>query len=97
MCSVEQLAVRNRIKRVQTWYSYLVRCSDGSYYTGISTDVERRVRQHNTSKLGARYTRGRRPVVLVYWKSHFDRSTASREEFHLKQLSHGLNLSWRLL
>lgn len=48
------------------WFVYLVRCSDGTLYCGISTDVDRRVKEHNTSKRGARYTHKRRPVVLVY-------------------------------
>ena len=48
------------------WYFYVVRCCDNSLYAGITTDVDRRVSQHNTSKRGAKYTRSRRPVALVH-------------------------------
>ena len=48
------------------WWVYLVSCSDGSLYTGITTNVERRISEHNTSKKGAKYTRNKRPVRLVY-------------------------------
>ena len=51
---------------MKDWYVYLVRCSDNSIYTGITVDIERRVIEHNTSKKGAKYTRTRQPVKLVY-------------------------------
>jgi len=51
---------------IKPWFIYVVRCSDNSLYTGITTDVMRRVKEHNTSKKGARYTRSRRPVTLAY-------------------------------
>ncbi len=66
---------------------YILRCADKTYYTGITTDVDRRVVEHNTSPLGARYTRGRRPVTLVYVQSYVDRSAAAREEVRIKKLS----------
>ncbi|XPF92476.1 GIY-YIG nuclease family protein [Colwellia sp. RE-S-Sl-9] len=69
------------------WYVYFVRCSDNSLYTGITTDLQRRIDEHNHSnKLGAKYTRVRRPVELVYWEQQLDRKTASQREYQLKQL-----------
>ena len=56
-------------------------------YTGIATDLVRRVKEHNTSKLGAKYTRGRRPVKLVYSKKFRNRSLASKAEAKMKMLS----------
>jgi len=64
-----------------------VRCSDGTLYTGITTDVTRRLHEHNATKKGAKYTRGRRPVELVYWIDFNDRSTASKAESRFKKLS----------
>ena len=66
---------------------YIVACSDGTYYTGIATDVEKRVREHNTSAKGARYTRSRRPVVLVYHENHPDRSSALKREYAIKKMT----------
>lgn len=72
---------------------YILRCADETLYTGITTDVKRRVDEHNHSPLGARYTRGRRPVLLVYEQSFENRSQASREEARIKQLSRSEKLS----
>jgi len=69
----------------QTWFVYLLRCADDTLYTGISTDVARRVDEHNAgAPLGARYTRARRPVVLVYLESVASRSAAQRREREIK-------------
>jgi putative endonuclease len=70
---------------------YMVQCSDSTLYTGWTTDVERRVRQHNAGQ-GARYTAGRRPVHLVYTESHPDRGTAMRREIEIKQMSRAKKL-----
>jgi putative endonuclease len=69
------------------WWVYLVSCSDGSLYTGITTNVERRISEHNTSKKGAKYTRNKRPVRLIYSEVQSDRSTASKREYFIKKLS----------
>jgi putative endonuclease len=70
------------------WYVYILRCADGSLYTGIATDVDRRLREHNEHpRLAARYTRARRPVVLVYAEKVADRAAAARREYVIKQLS----------
>lgn len=65
---------------------YIVRCSDDTYYTGIAIDVARRIEEHNTSPKGARYTRSRRPVTLVYHEEHPDRSSASKREYAIKKM-----------
>ena len=70
------------------WYVYLLRCRDKSLYAGITTDIERRVHEHNhADKLAASYTRARRPVELVYWETCTSRSQALSREASLRQLS----------
>jgi putative endonuclease len=66
-------------------YCYILECSDGTYYTGWTTDPERRLRQHNRGN-GARYTRARRPVRLVYVEEQPDRSSAMRREIRIKRM-----------
>ncbi len=68
------------------WYTYMVRCADNTLYTGITTDLERRVGEHNGNKKGARYTRSRRPVELVFSEAHTDRSMASSREMAIKKM-----------
>jgi putative endonuclease len=75
-----------------TWYVYIVRCADGTLYTGISNDVERRVAQHNEGK-GARYTRGRRPVSLAYVEEAASKSAASKREAAIKYLPRAAKLA----
>jgi len=65
----------------------MVRCADNSLYTGITTDLERRLREHNEGKTGSRYTRARRPVTLAYQEASDSRANASRREHEIKQLS----------
>jgi len=70
------------------WWVYLVRCADGSLYTGITRDLERRVLEHNEGgRAGARYTRGRRPVRLVYSEPAVSQAEAARREAEIKALS----------
>lgn len=64
----------------------MLRCGDGSLYTGIATDVQRRIGEHNLGKRGAKYLRGRGPLELVYEKVVGDRSVATRIEHCIKQL-----------
>lgn len=66
---------------------YVVRCADNSLYTGIATDVERRLRQHEDGRRGARYLKGRTPIELVFSQVVGDRSRASRIEYRLKKLA----------
>lgn len=66
---------------------YVLRCGDDTFYTGVTTDVERRINEHNyDDKLAASYTRGRRPVELVYTESCDDRSEALKREMGIKKL-----------
>jgi putative endonuclease len=67
-------------------YCYILECSDGTYYTGWTTDPERREKHHNAGR-AAKYTRGRRPVRLVYTEQQSDRSSAMRREAQIKQMS----------
>lgn len=69
------------------WFIYLVQCADRSLYTGITTDLLRRIKEHNNSPNGAKYTRARRPVQLVYFEQCDSRSSASKREHALKGLS----------
>lgn len=66
---------------------YMVRCADGTYYTGIARDVAARVQAHNVSPHGAKYTKARRPVQLVYAEPALDRAVAQRREYAIKQLT----------
>jgi putative endonuclease len=69
------------------WFVYILECNDGTLYTGITTNVERRLNEHNTSKRGAKYTRTRRPVKLAAIVAICeDRATASRKEYNIKKL-----------
>ncbi|MDD4026616.1 MAG: GIY-YIG nuclease family protein [Candidatus Shapirobacteria bacterium] len=69
------------------YFVYIIQCNDQTLYTGITTDLDRRIKEHNNSKLGAKYTKIRRPVKLVYSKEFIDRSEASKEESKIKKLS----------
>jgi putative endonuclease len=68
------------------WQVYILECADGTLYTGITTDLKRRLVEHNSSALGAKFTKARRPVKLVYSKKCVDRSNASKEENRIKKL-----------
>jgi putative endonuclease len=69
------------------YHLYIVRCADDTLYTGITTDLERRIVEHNESPKGARYTRARRPVTLVYSKKCRNRISASKQEWNIKQMT----------
>ena len=69
----------------KNWYLYILRCGDGTLYTGITTDVEKRLEQHRTGK-GAKYTRGRQPLELVYREKCGDHSTALKREYEIKKM-----------
>jgi len=73
---------------MKSWFVYLLRCSDGTLYAGITNDLARRIDEHNSSNLrGAKYVRGRRPVKLLYSKRCASRSVALKEEVSLKKLT----------
>lgn len=84
---------------MKPWFVYILRCADDTLYTGITTDVARRIDEHNAGRTpGARYTRGRRPVQLAYAEEAVNRSTAASREAAIKQLDRScklaLCLSW---
>jgi len=68
------------------WYLYIIKCRDGTFYTGVTTDIDKRLERHNVGK-GAKYTRGRRPVKLVYYERDLTERAARRREREIK--------SWR--
>lgn len=70
-----------------SYYVYILKCSDTTLYTGITTDITRRVQEHNSSEKGAKYTKLRRPVELVYSEEAEDRSSASKREYAIKKLT----------
>ncbi len=72
---------------MQNWFIYIIEATDGSLYTGITTDVERRWREHSAGPRGARFFRGRAPRRLAYVEPAADRSTATRREMSIKALS----------
>jgi len=71
------------------WYVYIIRASDDSLYTGITTDVQRRFNEHHSPDKGARFFRGRKPLEVVYTETHPDRSSALQRESAIKKLSRG--------
>ncbi|WP_119395214.1 GIY-YIG nuclease family protein [Salinibius halmophilus] len=76
-----------------SWFVYIVQCSDRSLYTGVTTDVERRIHEHNHTTKAAKYTRIRRPVTLLYQQSYENRQQACQREWQIKQLSRGEKLA----
>lgn len=75
------------------WYAYLVECRDGTLYAGSTTDLARRLEEHNGSPKGAAYTRARRPVRMVYSQEFKTRSEAAQHEAYLKSLSRAQKVS----
>jgi predicted GIY-YIG superfamily endonuclease len=70
----------------KSWFVYILQCGDGTLYTGIAADVQARLAQHRAGK-GAKYTRGRGPLELVYTEECADKSTALKREAQIKKLS----------
>jgi len=73
-------------KKNKKHYVYILRCADGTFYTGYTTDPERRTGVHNSGK-GAKYTRSRRPVELIYTEEFSDKGEAQKREYAIKQLT----------
>ena len=69
------------------YYTYILKCADKTLYTGITVDLNRRLNEHNNSDIGAKYTRCRRPVKLIYSKKFRSRSAAAKEENRIKKLT----------
>lgn len=76
-----------RLDDEKTYYAYIALCSDGTYYVGYTDDVKKREKAHNLAK-GAKYTRSRLPVSIVYFEECEDKSAAMSREWHLKKLTH---------
>jgi len=74
------------------WYVYVLKCSDETLYTGITTDLQRRIEEHNSSPKGAKYTRIRRPVEMIYFEQCKDKSGATIRELEIKKLSRAKKL-----
>lgn len=70
-----------------TYFVYLVECADGSYYCGSAKDIKARINQHNNLNSGAKYTKARRPVKLIYSEEHLNKSEAMKREYEIKSLS----------
>lgn len=70
-----------------SYFVYILECADRTLYTGITKDVDKRLEEHNTSDKGAKYTKARRPVRLLYCEDAPDRSTASKREYAIKKLT----------
>jgi len=68
------------------WYMYVVRCADGTLYTGITKNISRRLNEHNYGMKGAKYTRSRRPVELLYTREYETHSAAASAEYRFKRL-----------
>lgn len=69
------------------WHLYILKCADDTFYTGITTDLDRRIEEHNNSPKASKYTRIRRPVELIFSRKFKNRSEASKEEIRIKKLS----------
>ena len=67
-------------------YTYMLQCKDGTYYIGYTNDLKKRVKAHNEGK-GAKYTKGRGPVELIYYEEYEEKSQAMRREWEMKRLS----------
>ena len=68
-------------------YTYMMKCADGTLYTGWTTSVEKRLKAHNEAKPGAKYTRAKRPVELVYYEGYATKEEAMSREYAIKQLT----------
>ncbi len=79
---------------MDAWYVYILECADGTLYTGVARDLDKRVRQHNGERAGGpKYTRGRRPVKVLWSATAASRSEAQQREAAIKSLSRGEKLS----
>lgn len=83
--------VRLILMKESTFFVYILLCNDNTLYIGYTTNLNNRLSQHNNKK-GAKYTRGRTPVILVFWESFATKSEALKKEFALKQLSRAKKL-----
>jgi putative endonuclease len=80
------LAEKSKNEDAKPWWVYIVGCVDGTYYTGITPDINKRIEKHNSGK-GAKYTKFRKPVELLYYEKDKNRSWASKREIQIKKLT----------
>ncbi len=73
--------------KAEKWYVYILKCADTTLYTGVTTDLKRRIDEHNHSPLGAKYTKSRRPVALVHQETYQNRVEATKREAEIKKFS----------
>ena len=73
-------------------YTYMMKCADGTLYTGWTTSVEKRLKAHNEGKNGAKYTKTKRPVTLIYYEGFLTKEEAMRREYQIKQLTRNKKL-----
>ena len=71
----------------QAWFVYVARCADNTLYTGVTTDLVRRLNEHNASNLGAKYTKARRPITFIHTEAFRNRSLAQKREAAIKKLT----------
>ena len=79
--------MKEKFKRNGRFFVYILECGDGTYYTGYTSDLERRIEEHNDTKRGAKYTRYKRPVKLVWWKEYRYFKKAIQAEKRIKKLT----------
>lgn len=80
---------------IKNWYLYVLECSDKSLYCGITTDLNRRLFEHNNdNKKGAKYTKSRRPVIMIFSTIYNNRSEASKSEIAFKKLKRNEKFNW---
>lgn len=72
--------------KMKQWFVYIIRCGDGTLYTGVTNDLDKRIKAHDEGR-GASYTRGRGPVILEYYESKVSRSEALKREAEIKKMS----------
>ena len=75
------------------WFVYILKCADNTLYTGVTKDCSQREHEHNTSEKGAKYTRARRPVQMIYSAEFPDRSSVCKEESRIKKLTRAEKLA----
>jgi len=83
--SIQKSKKSKKLKEEKPWYVYIIKCKDGSLYTGITTNIERRLSEHGTKK-GAKYTRNKGPFEILYTSKYNNRSEATKEECRIKKL-----------
>lgn len=86
MTTKEKILTLSKVKGQIMNYTYILKCKDGTYYTGWTNHLEKRIQDHNDGK-GAKYTKARRPVELVYWEKFVTKEEAMKREYAIKQMT----------